>query len=198
MSFWTRIRAFGPWLRARLERNLEREIQNYLALEPLATAQPLATSRSSRKMSAKRGNGAAGAIHTRYPLRAAPGAPQSLILGQSWPCSPNRAVIGDVVGPGLTAQRLRIKLASRRQPVEVPLGAHHATRRLLVFRRCGPCSVLSRLDSSRETSRWLASSRLTSCSSLVIEGIPGDNRRRRITGLVQSDNEPFQGGPGVR
>src|SRR6266508_1313198 len=29
MSFWTRIRAFGPWLRARLERNLEREIQNY-------------------------------------------------------------------------------------------------------------------------------------------------------------------------
>jgi putative ABC transport system permease protein len=33
MGIWKRIKAFGPWSRARLECDLEREIQNHLALE---------------------------------------------------------------------------------------------------------------------------------------------------------------------
>lgn len=33
MSIWKRIRAFGPWSRPQLERDLEREIQNHLTLE---------------------------------------------------------------------------------------------------------------------------------------------------------------------
>jgi predicted permease len=33
MSIWKRIKAFGPWSRAELERDLEREIQNHVALE---------------------------------------------------------------------------------------------------------------------------------------------------------------------
>jgi predicted permease len=33
MSFWTRIRDYGPWSRARRDRDLEREIQNHLDLE---------------------------------------------------------------------------------------------------------------------------------------------------------------------
>jgi putative ABC transport system permease protein len=33
MSLWSRIKTFGPWSRAQRERDLEREIQNHLALE---------------------------------------------------------------------------------------------------------------------------------------------------------------------
>src|SRR5712692_4714758 len=33
MSIWKRLKEFGPWSRARLERDLERELQNHLALE---------------------------------------------------------------------------------------------------------------------------------------------------------------------
>lgn len=33
MSIWKRLKEFGPWSRARLEGDLEREIQNHLALE---------------------------------------------------------------------------------------------------------------------------------------------------------------------
>src|SRR5262249_26254452 len=33
MSIWKRLKEFGPWSRASLERDLEREIQNHLALE---------------------------------------------------------------------------------------------------------------------------------------------------------------------
>src|SRR5690349_12262343 len=33
MSIWKRLKEFGPWSRARLESDLEREIQNHLALE---------------------------------------------------------------------------------------------------------------------------------------------------------------------
>jgi len=33
MSVWKRLKEFGPWSRARLERDLEREIQNHLAFE---------------------------------------------------------------------------------------------------------------------------------------------------------------------
>ena len=33
MSSWKRLKEFGPWSRARLERDLEREIQNHLAYE---------------------------------------------------------------------------------------------------------------------------------------------------------------------
>src|SRR5215469_1730300 len=33
MGIWKRIKAFEPWSRAQLERDLEREIQNHLALE---------------------------------------------------------------------------------------------------------------------------------------------------------------------
>src|SRR5690349_5683193 len=33
MSIWTRLKAFGPWSRHRLERDLEREIRNHLDLE---------------------------------------------------------------------------------------------------------------------------------------------------------------------
>ena len=33
MNIWNRVKAFGPWSRARLERDLEREIENHLALE---------------------------------------------------------------------------------------------------------------------------------------------------------------------
>ena len=33
MSIWKRLKEFGPWSRARLERDLEREIQNHIAFE---------------------------------------------------------------------------------------------------------------------------------------------------------------------
>src|SRR5258708_18044468 len=33
MSIWKRLKEFGPWSRSRLERDLEREIQNHLAYE---------------------------------------------------------------------------------------------------------------------------------------------------------------------
>jgi hypothetical protein len=33
MSIWKRLKEFGPWSRARLERDLEREIQNHLDYE---------------------------------------------------------------------------------------------------------------------------------------------------------------------
>src|SRR5438093_7208563 len=33
MSFWTRIKDFGPWSRAQRERDLEREIRNHLDVE---------------------------------------------------------------------------------------------------------------------------------------------------------------------
>src|SRR5215470_8956018 len=33
MNIWKRIKSFGPWSRARRERELELEIQNHLALE---------------------------------------------------------------------------------------------------------------------------------------------------------------------
>src|ERR1051326_7888265 len=33
MGFWKRLREFGPWSRARLERDLEREIRNHLVFE---------------------------------------------------------------------------------------------------------------------------------------------------------------------
>src|SRR5262249_7038848 len=33
MNIWRRFKEFGPWSRARLERDLEREIQNHLAFE---------------------------------------------------------------------------------------------------------------------------------------------------------------------
>ena len=33
MSIWRRLKEFGPWSRARLERDLERELQNHLAFE---------------------------------------------------------------------------------------------------------------------------------------------------------------------
>src|SRR5258708_864580 len=39
MSIWKRIKAFGPWSQAQLERDLEREIQNHLALEAAESGQ---------------------------------------------------------------------------------------------------------------------------------------------------------------
>src|SRR5690349_2977729 len=33
MNIWKRVKEFGPWSRERLERDLQREIQNHLALE---------------------------------------------------------------------------------------------------------------------------------------------------------------------
>jgi len=38
MSIWKRLKEFGPWSRARLERDLEREIQNHLAYEAQESA----------------------------------------------------------------------------------------------------------------------------------------------------------------
>jgi predicted permease len=40
MSIWKRLKEFGPWSRARLERDLEREIQNHLAFEAEDSGDP--------------------------------------------------------------------------------------------------------------------------------------------------------------
>jgi predicted permease len=42
VSFWKRLREFGPWSRARLERDLEHEIRNHLAFEAEDSGNPKA------------------------------------------------------------------------------------------------------------------------------------------------------------